>query len=846
MMTAHSRRTLLDRSPAIAMLATLATLTACGSNAATDSPEPTAPAPELRATEPSPAPPPPPERAPAPDATRQHLHLGRLAHLAARDLGPAGGGLYIDFGTSAARRFTTGRWKSGFHPDEADEGITYAPFAQLARIFLPTRAPADEGLRVTLEVRARVNTRLLAFVNGVDVGGGPISADGEFHRFTLDVPAEAIRPGESQLLLRSESGGDSPSIDLADLFVHPTGTAAPERAPAIAARVDANRNRDALLVPIGGALSYALPLPEGATLVLGAARADAGASRTVREGADEPGTEGDPAGARAGDEENDAGLDLILARDGADNVTLESVRLPRGAPWRDLQIDLAAYAGEHVRLELRANGAGVALSDLRIVTPAPVETPLADTARNVIVLTIDTLRASKLQLYNPDSRVRTPALDAFAESAVLFERAQSASNWTKPSVASLLTSLYPSTHGATSHTASLPNDARTIGEVLQGEGFRTAMFSANGYVSDRFGMSQGFATYTNYIREERRSDAATVFREAGDWIERQRRAQERSRENGESERRFFAYIQTIDPHVPYDPPDEFLEMYWEGDYGGTIRNNRNTGVMLDRIKRTRQPLSDEDRRRLEALHDAEISYHDHHFARFLARLTELGVDEDTLFVITSDHGEEFQEHGSWGHGHSVYQELLHIPLMMRWPGVIPAGTRTPHTVSTLDLPPTLIEALGVNPQSTFAGRSLLGYARGVPPAGPSVAFSEHEDARRVIRSGDAKLILRGNGTAVLFDLGADPGEERELGAVDRPITWEALRSLSGVFLGAPDRRGWILGRDGDARTLRSSEVRMTRELCIQLRLLGYIVGDCEAMPSEADLRAGAGPSEPNR
>ena len=153
----------------------------------------------------------------------------------------------------------------------------------------------------------------------------------------------------------------------------------------------------------------------------------------------------------------------------------------------------------------------------------------------------------------------------------------------------------------------------------------------------------------------------------------------------------------------------------------------------------------------------------------------------------------------------------------------------------MDIAPTMLEALGMASPPDFEGRSLMGYLRGAPPPGPHVAFSDYQETRRVIRSGDAKLILRSNGTHVLFDLATDPGERRELNGSANPVTMRTLRILSGVFLGAADRRGWILGRSGEARSLRGN-VPMTRELCLQLAALGYIVGDCETFPSERPRR----------
>jgi arylsulfatase A-like enzyme len=406
----------------------------------------------------------------------------------------------------------------------------------------------------------------------------------------------------------------------------------------------------------------------------------------------------------------------------------------------------------------------------------------------------------------------------------LFERAQSPENWTKPSVASVLTSLHPATHRTKEDASKLPRSALMLSEVYQKEGFKTASFIANGYVSNAFGFDQGWDHYTNYIREERNTNASNVFGEAEAWIEKNK---------GE---RFFVYIQTIDPHVPYDPPDRYLKMYDPKPYDGQVANRR-THLMLDEAKKNpkKYRFTERDKERLEALHDGEISYHDEYFGKFLAKLAALDLEDNTVLVVTSDHGEEFQEHGSWGHGHSVYQELLGVPLVFRWPGVIPAGLRVEPVVSTMDIGPTVLEATGVPIPAELEGRSLLGFMRGDWPMAPYVAFSDFLDHRRVIRGGDWKLIIRGNMSHVVFDLQNDYWEKNELDGSRHPIALRYLRTLHGQFLGANDRGRWLAGSTGPAVAgkpgLQQEKQEMTPELCQQLVALGYISAECDELLS---------------
>jgi choline-sulfatase len=478
--------------------------------------------------------------------------------------------------------------------------------------------------------------------------------------------------------------------------------------------------------------------------------------------------------------------------------------------WHEQLISLAQFAGRLTRIDLVAEGQGaVAWSSPAIVVP-DTAVAKAEPAKNVIVLLIDTLRADRLRVYTKGSRVQTPVLDAIAAEGAVFVNSQSPENWTKPSVASILTGLYPATHGTKQSESKLPDDAIMVSEVFKKAGMATATILANGYVSDKFGFAQGWDHYTNFIRENKSTTAEKVFKEAGDWIEKNK------------DKRFFVYIQTIDPHVPYDPPDEFLKMYDAAEYTGQV-SPRKTPDQLEKAKRNPPAVTfnERDRARLEALYDAEISYHDRHLGFFVERLKQLGLYDQSMFVVTSDHGEEFNDHGSYGHGHSVYQELLHVPLVFRRPGAVPAGRRFEETVGTLDIAPTILTAAGLQVPEAMEGVDRNEHMAGRIPPLPAVAFSDFLDDRRVIRAGRYKLILNGT-NATFFDLETDPGEKRELDARSHPIARRYCRMLLGQFLGAKDRGDWL-----SADPPRSSQRFGTQNAAIDektregLKALGY-------------------------
>jgi arylsulfatase A-like enzyme len=738
---------------------------------------------------------PAPAMAPAPEGTATYEDLLALLHLA--DVyDPAG--LFIDFGTAARLKYTLGNWNSGWQGEGREGNTRVSTFGKTARLYLP--AASKRPMQLRFRAKPYATGALIVYVNGKTAGEARVSREDGFQEIVIPISEADIRPGENAIMLRatktSQVRGKARSFAMDWLRFQPSsveGAATPRRIEV--EQVSAGGvDRAAIQLAPGSQIDWFVEVPDDGMLVFGAGL----------------------------DQDGNGALGVQISSDGSDG---SSQRIDIGSGWSDQQVSLSQLAGALARVRFRNEGTvDLAVSDVRIVRRVGEVTTIEEPARNVVVLLIDTLRESKVHAYYPKTRVKTPAIDEFASQGVLFERPQSPENWTKPAVASVLTSLHPATHKTKEDASKLPKSALMLSEVYKKAGFKTASFIANGYVSNAFGFDQGWDHYTNYIRESRNTNASNVFGEAQGWIEKNK------------DGRFFVYIQTIDPHVPYDPPAEFLQMYDPEPYSGQVKNRR-THLMLDEAKKNpgKYTFTKRDKERIEALHDGEISYHDEYFGKFLVKLRELGLDENTLIVVTSDHGEEFQEHGSWGHGHSVYQELLGVPLMFRWPGVIPANARIGPVVSTMDIAPTVLEATRVPIPEQFEGRSLLGFMRGDWPVGPHVAFSDFLDHRRVIRGGDWKMIIRGNLSHVIFDLANDYWEKQELDGSKHPIAQRYLRTLHGQFLGAQDRSRWLAASASSSATKRpgltEEKQEMTPELCRQLVALGYISAECDELLS---------------
>jgi arylsulfatase A-like enzyme len=262
-------------------------------------------------------------------------------------------------------------------------------------------------------------------------------------------------------------------------------------------------------------------------------------------------------------------------------------------------------------------------------------------------------------------------------------------------------------------------------------------------------------------------------------------------------------------------------MYDAEPYTGPVRP-RMTANMLEKAKTVppKMTFTDRDRQYLEALYDGEVSYHDRHLGTFIERLKKLGLYDQIMFVVTADHGEEFYDHGSYGHGHSVYQELLHVPFIARFPGTVPVR-RISDTVSTVDVSPTVLAAAGVAVPDVMEGVDRMPHLLGTLPAGPAVAFSDFLDDRRVIKAGRWKLILRGL-NATLFDLKSDPRELEELDQKAHPIAMRYCRILLGQFLGARDRGDWLSAAPKRKSVdLKSEAADMDDATKAGLKALGY-------------------------
>ncbi|MBL8841178.1 MAG: sulfatase [Planctomycetes bacterium] len=391
---------------------------------------------------------------------------------------------------------------------------------------------------------------------------------------------------------------------------------------------------------------------------------------------------------------------------------------------------------------------------------------------NVLVYLIDTLRADHCTPYGY-ARDTTPNLARLAAEGITFERAYSQAPWTRPSVATLFSSYLHSFHGASKSTGLAPQ-IDTLAERLRRAGYATAGFLANAHVHGAsLNFEQGFSHFEAIEKARQRGDsrANQVHDSALAWLEQQR------------DRPFFLYLHTIDPHAPYDPP-EATRGVWSGAYDGPMTPRRtNARELTDRA-----PLPAADLQHVLDLYDEEILYNDREFGKLCDWLRERGLWDDTIVLVVSDHGEEFWEHEGFGHGTQLWNELLHVPLIVkpdRRAGDPPGGHRVSERVRVMDVPQTLLARAGIDaPPAEFMGVDLgMAFRREEVPELPVIA-EEHPD-RKCLIVGDLKWINWGpkcrRQRTWLFNLADDPFERNDLSETHADVARRMQAELERIF-----------------------------------------------------------------
>jgi arylsulfatase A-like enzyme len=484
---------------------------------------------------------------------------------------------------------------------------------------------------------------------------------------------------------------------------------------------------------------------------------------------------------------------------------------PAGEPmdrrWHDARLDLGPYAGRSVRFVFEhAVLADASDSDIRASLPL-IANPMIvpgdagpEAPRNVIVVSLDTLRAASVGSYGY-ARDTTPQLDRrVAAAGARVQHAIAPKPFTPPSHMTMLTGLEPCVHGIRDRHDALSPDRPLLAELLRAEGYRTGAFTENAYVVANAGFARGFDRYAERRDEESASPgfAPETFAAARAWLE------------DDDPRPFLLFIHTYEVHDPYSPPTEY-HRYFEGD------------GLADGVPRRERKARD--------MYDREIRRTDDVMGEFLNDLEARGLLENTILVVTSDHGEEFREHFWSGHGASLNERAIEVPMLILAPGRIAPGTLVEPPVALSDLVPTLLDLLGIEHAAPFMGRSFASLLTGEGEPFAERPLFGGANGIEGVRARGYKYIRplgfdpetearRKKPTEILFDLEADPGEranvvrkrpELRAEAVD---ALEAARAECEAFARAHPARpadpraqerdpAWMIHRDDIDRKLRS-------------------------------------------
>lgn len=431
---------------------------------------------------------------------------------------------------------------------------------------------------------------------------------------------------------------------------------------------------------------------------------------------------------------------------------------------------------------------------------------------NVILISIDTLRADHLSLYGYH-RPTSPHLERLAKDAIVFDSFNYNGGGTLPSHMSMFTSLYPATHGVRPATArSLDSSVTTLTEVFKAAGYVTAGFVDGGWVRGKFGFRQGFDLYDDSGGNPETGRFANILPKVYDWLD------------DHYLERSFLFVHTYDVHseggrLPYHCPGDYTHRYTadlEAEFDGCREGRCATPLfswLNDRFRSgelsLQEVFSEADLEYVKALYDGCINYVDDRLGELFDRLRELDLYDDSVIVVTSDHGEEFGEHGLLLHDQGGYEEFAHIPLIVKLPGSALGGTRVPHLAAMVDVMPTILDVAGLPVPKQAQGSSLM------PAVLEDAPTRKATHMYSVLREGRWKYFST---EGILFDLEQDPVEQTDA-ASENPEWVERLEKRMKRLAHQDNKLRQELAaaakEESEAVTLTEKEIR-------DLKALGYL------------------------
>jgi arylsulfatase A-like enzyme len=619
------------------------------------------------------------------------------AHLA------RGGGLVVPAGSAGFAKYVRfanvmkGASKKSWELRQAEGGVKVARLTgKTGTVFVPLTA-AQAG-RGTVRIRAFVpaDTTISLRINDNKDINGKLLQG--WSTLELGAPAGQLKAGENALQLFMKSSG----VEVAWLQIGATTPVGDDGSTTFY-----DPAQKALILPSGGQMSWYAAVPDKAKLT--GDLSDGNCTVNV----------------------------LATAEDGA---TAEGKLTGTGSA-----VDLSALAGKAARLDLEATGcADAALSNAALAVPGAAAAPRRGAPpKYVVFIIMDSLRADRVRAFNPKARAEAPNFDKLAESSTLFTANYVQGNESQVSHASMWTSNYLAKHKAIGMKDHLPDKWLTIDEVAKKAGKYVIGASGNGYIRPARGYGSGWGKYVNHIESSLGLKGADIMDKGFSFLAPKK------------DQPWFLYLGFIDTHVTWRAKQPWLDKYdggYKGRFAADFGDDGPGGFAKD--------LTDREKDHVRALYDSNVSYQDDLLGQMIEKLQGWGLWDQTMLIITADHGDEQWEDGRLGHGGSARETLIHVPLLVHYPATFPA-VKIAEGTEGIDIVPTLADVLGVAADPEWQGMSLVALANGAGGY-PLMSFSSQYENSHGGRIGHWKLRLIGTQTPRLYNLAKDPEEHSDL------------------------------------------------------------------------------------
>jgi arylsulfatase A-like enzyme len=647
-------------------------------------------------------------------------------------------------GVSLARYTRFGVPAPRWHLGKTVDGVRAATLDKQAMLELPLdHKLAQKITRLVARVHGHAGDRLTLRVNGskpnkAKDGDRVTLADG-WQTITIPIEPGKLGIGENQIGFATRRKADDDPIAVEWLrFGAKEGTDDLRTAAAFDGKAGA------VTLAKNATLLWYVTIPEGAHFV--ATIGGTGCKVEV--------------GARAGD---DTFVSALLAADS-----------PR--------LDLTKLAGRVAGLTLTTRECAKATIETPQITihgPAPVALPKSAPPKYIILWVMDALRADKVPVFTPGARAQTPNIDELAKTSAVFRQFYVGGNESQTSHSTVWTGVYPAVHNVRmagkNGRYKIDNELPVIAMKLGEAGFYTAAVTGNGFVNDSGGYARGFKEFRNMMREKNQINGIIYGKEIVDAA--------LGRLDAHREQPTYLFFGTIDTHGPWIARKPWIDIYSPGPYRGPFQDfgtAKELGIVRGEMGCNLIPPK-EDVERLRAIYDSAISYHDQQVGRLVAQLKSWGIWDQTMLVITADHGEELFEDRRCGHGGSLRDSLVRVPFLVHDPARFPGGTIVEEGTEGVDVMPTLLDAVGAPAVDSVSGESVVPLAQGFGRGWARPSYASQYEYAHAMRIGRWKIRVPKTGVPIVGDLVADPGETTDVSR-SRLVERRMLTDNIGLFL----------------------------------------------------------------